>query len=48
MSITEIQLFQILKSKLGEKEAEQLVSFVKTEVSAEFENKERFWLQRKI
>ncbi|KIA90877.1 hypothetical protein OC25_24155 [Pedobacter kyungheensis] len=39
MSVTEIQLFQILKLKLGEKEAEELVSFVKDEVKAEFENK---------
>ncbi|MFD2288638.1 hypothetical protein GJU39_11130 [Pedobacter petrophilus] len=39
MSVTEIQLFQILKLKLGEKEAEQLVSFVKEEVKNEFDNK---------
>lgn len=39
MSVTEIQLFQILKSKIGEKEAEGLVSFVKAEVKTEFENK---------
>jgi hypothetical protein len=39
MSVTEIQLFQILKAKLGEQEAEQLVSFVKSEVMSEFENK---------
>ncbi|WP_316807066.1 hypothetical protein [Pedobacter agri] len=39
MSVTEIQLFQILKAKLGEQEAEELVSFVKTEVKAEYENK---------
>ena len=39
MSVTEIQLFQILKSKLGEKEAEELVSYVKTEVKAEFDNR---------
>ncbi|WP_316796501.1 hypothetical protein [Pedobacter agri] len=39
MSVTEIQLFQILKAKLGEQEAEELVSFVKTEVKAEFDNK---------
>ncbi|RNL54125.1 hypothetical protein [Pedobacter jejuensis] len=32
MSVTEIQLFQILKAKLGEAEAEQLVSFVQAEV----------------
>lgn len=39
MSVTEIQLFQILKAKLGEQEAEQLVSFVKEEVKSEFDNK---------
>ncbi|WP_316848385.1 hypothetical protein [Pedobacter psychrodurus] len=39
MSVTENQLFQILKSKLGEKEAEKLFSFVKDEVKSEFENK---------
>ena len=39
MSVTEIQLFQILKMKLGEREAEELVSFVKEEVRTEFDNK---------
>jgi len=39
MSVTEIQLFQILKTKLGEKEAEELVTFVKSEVKAEFDNR---------
>jgi hypothetical protein len=39
MSFTYIQLFQILKAKLGEQEAEQLVSYVKAEVKSEFENK---------
>ncbi|QPH39196.1 hypothetical protein [Pedobacter endophyticus] len=39
MIVTEIQLFQILKAKLGEKEAEQLVAFVKEEVKTEFDNK---------
>ena len=28
MNITDIQLFQILKEKIGEKEAEALVNFV--------------------
>ena len=37
MSVTEIQLFQILKNKLGEKEAQTLVTFVKKEVRAEFD-----------
>jgi len=39
MSVTDIQLFQVLKTKLGEREAESLVSFVKAEVKTEFENK---------
>ncbi|WP_025143254.1 hypothetical protein [Pedobacter jeongneungensis] len=39
MSVTEIQLFQILKAKLGEQEAGQLVSFLKGEVKYEFDNK---------
>lgn len=39
MSFTYIQLFRILKAKLGEQEAEQLVSYVKSEVRSEFENK---------
>jgi hypothetical protein len=39
MSVTEIQLLQILKAKLGEQEAEQLVSFVKAGVKSEFDNK---------
>ena len=38
MSVSEIQLFQILKNKIGEKEAEELVSYVKSEVKNEFEN----------
>ena len=39
MSFTEMQRFQILKAKLGEEEARQLVSFVKAEVKSEFDNK---------
>ncbi|MBK0382699.1 hypothetical protein I5M32_06985 [Pedobacter sp. SD-b] len=39
MTFTEIQLFQILKTKLGEKEAEQLVSFIETKVKDEFDAK---------
>jgi hypothetical protein len=42
MSVTEIQLFQILKAKLGEKEAEELVSYVKAEVQSEFDNRKEF------
>lgn len=36
-TITEIQLFNALKKKLGEKEAEELVSFVKNSVEEKFE-----------
>lgn len=39
MSVSETQLYQILKSKIGEKEAEELVSFIKAEVDKEFDNK---------
>ncbi len=39
MTVTDIQLFQILKGKLGEKEAEQLVSFVENKVKEEFDAK---------
>lgn len=39
MSVTEIQLFQLLKAKLGDREAEYLVSYVKSEVKSEFDNK---------
>ncbi|MFM6976272.1 MAG: hypothetical protein ACKOW2_05425 [Sphingobacteriaceae bacterium] len=35
MSVSEIQLFNILKQKLGEKEAQTLVAFVQEEVKAE-------------
>lgn len=35
LKITDIQLFNTLKKKLGEQEAEELVSFVKASVHAE-------------
>ncbi|MEI6489636.1 MAG: hypothetical protein WCP52_11780 [Bacteroidota bacterium] len=35
ISINQIQLFQILKQKLGDKEAEALVTFVETKVKEE-------------
>ena len=39
ITVSEIQLFNALKKKLGEQEAEQLVSFVKTEISTELQQK---------
>jgi hypothetical protein len=35
LQLTEIQLFNALKTKLGEQEAEQLVAFVKTQIQQE-------------
>ena len=46
MSISEIQLFQALKIKLGEKEAEELVQFVKSEVKDQFDGKKDFFASK--
>ena len=40
MTVSEIQLYQLLKKKLGENETEQLVSFMKDEVESQFMNKQ--------
>lgn len=43
MSISEIQLYNASKSKLGDNEAQQLVDFVKSKVTSEFnERKDTF------
>jgi len=39
MIVSEIQLFQILKSKLGDKGADELVSFVRSEIKTEFDSR---------
>jgi hypothetical protein len=39
LNISDIQLFNLLKGKFGEKEAEQFVSLIKKEVENTFENK---------
>jgi hypothetical protein len=41
LNISDIQLFNLLKGKFGEKEAEQFVSLIKKEVENTFENKKR-------
>jgi len=46
MSINEIQLFNILKNKLGESEAESLVNFVKTQVNDEIDSKKEIFLTK--
>ncbi|MEO6637637.1 MAG: hypothetical protein ABIN25_05135 [Ginsengibacter sp.] len=46
MSISEIQLYNALKTKLGDKEAQQFVDFVKAEVSSEFSNQKDTFLNK--
>jgi len=46
MSISEIQLYNALKTKLGDYEAQQLVDFVKSEVSSEFNNRKETFLNK--
>ena len=46
MSVSEIQLFNILKNKLGENEAQTLVEYVKSQVYAELENKKDVFLTK--
>jgi len=46
MSISEIQLYNALKTKLGDNEAQQLVDFLKSEVSSEFNNRKDTFLTK--
>ena len=46
MSISEIQLYNALKTKLDDNEAQQLVDFVKSEVSSEFNNRKDTFLTK--
>ena len=46
MSISEIQLYNALKTKLGDTEAQQLVDFVKSEISSEFANRKETFLTK--
>lgn len=46
MSITEIQMYNALKLKLGEKEAQELVEFVKHEVKDELEARTNIFLTK--
>lgn len=39
MQVSEIQLFQMLREKIGEKEAQSLVEYVETKVEKEFDSK---------
>ena len=43
MSVSEIRLYQILKERLGEKEAEELVFFVSSEVKNEFDSRKEIF-----
>ncbi len=46
MSISEIQLYNALKTKLGDNEAQQLVDFVKSEAATEFNNRKDTFLNK--
>ena len=46
MSISGIQLYNALKTKLGDSEAQQLVDFVKSEVTSEFDNRKETFLNK--
>ena len=46
MSISEIQLYNALKTKLGDTEAQQLVDFVRSEVTSEFNNRKDTFLNK--
>jgi hypothetical protein len=46
MRISEIQLYNALKTKLGDHEAQQLVDFVKSEVTSEFNNRKDTFLNK--
>lgn len=39
MQVSEIQLFQMLREKIGEKEAQSLVEYVETKIEKEFDGK---------
>jgi hypothetical protein len=47
MHISEIKLFQILKGKIGEDEAQTLVEFIDTKVEKEFEHNKDFLATKK-
>jgi len=46
MSISEIQLYNALKTKLGDNEAQQLVDFVKSKVTSEFTDRKDTFLTK--
>lgn len=46
MSISEIQLYNALKTKLGDNEARELVDFVKSEVISEFSDRKDTFLNK--
>ena len=46
MQINEIQLYNILRNKLGEKEAETLVEFVQSKIEKEYSYKKDVFLTK--
>ncbi len=47
MTITQIDLYNILKTKVGEKEAQALVGFVESEVAEKFNDKKDIFSSKK-
>ena len=46
MQVNEIQLYNILRNKMGEKEAESLVEFVQSKIEKEFSYKKDVFLTK--
>lgn len=46
MNISEIELYNIIRNKLGEKKAEHLVDFVKTEVKEKFDSQKDYFASK--
>ncbi len=46
MSFSDIELYNLLRSKLGESEAKSLVDYVKSQVKSEFDSKKEIFLTK--
>ena len=46
MRVSEIDLYNMLKKKIGEEEADSLVSFIKTEVTSTFNDQKDYFASK--
>lgn len=46
MTVSETDLYKILKKKIGEKEADSLIGFVKAEVNEKFESQKSYFASK--